>query len=263
MRAVLLLLCGLASFIAVPPVALAGVEDIKTPRGATVRLLVEPGDNPFAVVVLFAGGPGVLDISEYGRIGKLSGNFLVAARQHFQQAGAITAVIDAPDDRRNHLHGFRNSQDHADDVAAVVRHLQAKYKLPVWLVGTSRGTESVANAGARLTGDGKPAGFVLTSSITEPHRKFPYHVLTSELERITGPVLIAHHRHDACEHCPPGNVETIRTRLKSAGPVKVLWYEGGEGMRGDPCEANHYHGFIGIRQQVVRDIMAWIRSPSG
>ncbi len=263
MRTVLVLFCGLASFVGASAAALAGVEDITTPRGATVRLLVETGDNPFAVVVLFAGGPGVLDISEYGRIGKLAGNFLVASRQHFQKAGAITAVIDAPSDRRNHLHGFRDSQDHADDVAAVVRHLQAKYKLPVWLVGTSRGTESVANAGARLTGDGKPAGIVLTASITVPHRKFPYHVLTSELERIAVPVLIAHHRQDACEHCPPGNVETIRTRLTHAKPVKVLWYDGGEGMKGDPCEANHYHGFVGIRQPVVRDIMAWIRSPSG
>jgi hypothetical protein len=263
MRTALVLLCGLASYIGVSATAFGDVEDITTPRSATVRLLVETGDNPFAVAVLFAGGPGVLDISEYGRIGKLSGNFLVASRQHFQKAGAITAVIDAPSDRRNHLHGFRDSQDHADDVAAVIKHLQAKYKLPVWLVGTSRGTESVANAGARLTGDGKPAGIVLTSSITVPHRKFPYHVLNSELERVVVPVLIVHHRRDACEYCPLGNVETMRARLKNAKPVKVLWYDGGEGMKGDPCEAVHYHGFVGIRQPVVRDIMAWIRSPSG
>jgi dienelactone hydrolase len=241
--------------------ALGGVEDVRTPRGATVRLLVEKGDNPFATVVLFAGGPGVLDISESGQIGKLAGNFLVAARSHFHRAGAITAVIDAPTDRRTHLHGFRNSRDHADDIAAVIRHLRDTYKLPVWLIGTSRGTESVANAGVRLTGDRKPAGIVLTSSITMPHHKVRDHVLDYDLGKVTVPALIAHHRNDACEYCPPANVEVIKAALKNAKPVKVLWYEGGEGMRGDPCEPAHYHGFVGIRRQVVNDIMAWIKNP--
>ncbi|MSP81080.1 MAG: alpha/beta hydrolase [Rhodospirillales bacterium] len=248
----------------VPQAAFGGVEDVRTPRGAFVRLLVEPGDNPFATVVLFAGGPGVVDISASGQIGKLAGNFLVAVRHHFQKAGANTVVIDAPSDRRDNLHGFRQSQNHADDVAAVVKHLRDKYKQPVWLIGTSRGTESVANAGARLTaGDGKPAGIVLTSSITLPHYRVRNHVLDSDLDKVVVPVLIAHHKEDACEFCPPANVEVIRAALKNAKPVKVLWYEGGEGMKGDPCEPHHYHGFVGIRNKVVNDIMAWIKNPSG
>lgn len=254
---------GLVLALAAPAAAFGGVEDVKTPRGETVRLLVEPGDNPFATVVLFAGGHGVVDISASGQIGKLGGNFLVASRHHFQKAGAITVVIDAPTDRRNNLHNFRQSQNHADDVAAVVKHLRDKYKRPVWLIGTSRGTESVANAGARLTGDDKPAGIVLTSSITLPHRHNPTHVLDSELDKIVVPVLIAHHRQDACEFCPPGNVEVMRAALKNANPVKVLWYEGGEGMKGDPCEPFHHHGFVGIRSKVVNDIMGWIKTPSG
>ena len=262
MRSVFALLCGLVSVLGTVAPAVAGVEDVKTPRGATVRLLVEKGENPFAVVVLFAGGPGVVDISDWGQIGKLRGNFLIAAREAFQQGGAITAGIDAPSDRRNHLHGFRQSQEHADDVAAVIGHLAKTYKLPVWLIGTSRGTESVANVGARLSGEVRPAGIVLTASITAPHHRFPHHVLDTELERVRLPALIAHHRQDECQYCPATGVEKIRARLKNAKPVKVLLYEGGDGMRGDPCDANHYHGFVGIRQTVVRDIMAWIKNPS-
>jgi hypothetical protein len=242
--------------------AQAAVEDVKTPRGETVRILVEEADNPFVTVVLFAGGHGIVDISESGKIGKLAGNFLLAAGNMFREAGAITAVIDAPTDRRNNLHGFRNSQDHADDVAAVIGHLRAKYKLPVWLIGTSRGTESVANAGARLAGDRRPDGIVLTSSITRPHHKFPTHVLDQELAKVVVPVLIAHHRSDACEYTPPADVAVMRAALKNAKPVKVLWYEGGAGMKGDPCEPLHYHGFVGMRRTVVNDIMAWIRNPT-
>ena len=71
----------------------ADVQDVKS-RGETTRFLVEKGDNPFFTVVLFAGGKGVMDISESGDIGWGSGNFLIRSRQHFQNHGAISAVID-------------------------------------------------------------------------------------------------------------------------------------------------------------------------
>ena len=252
----------LAIALAAAATAHAGVEDVKTPRGETVRLLVEQGANPAVTVVLFAGGPGIVDISESGRIGKLGGNFLLAARNFFQEFGAVTAVIDAPTDRRNNLHGFRDSKDHADDVAQVIRHLRDRYKLPVWLIGTSRGTESVASVGARLAGDRGPDGIVLTSSMLVQHPRYGSQVLAMELDKVTVPTLIAHHREDACEWTPPGKVAAMRAALKNAKPVKVLWYEGGSGMKGDPCEPLHHHGFVGIRRNVVGDIMAWIKSPT-
>jgi hypothetical protein len=38
--------------------------------------------------------------------------------------------------------------------------------------------------------------------------------------------------------------------------------EGGEGVHGDPCEAFHYHGFMGIEPRVVDVISDWIDHPS-
>jgi len=240
--------------------AFGGVEDVKTPRGESVRLLVEKGSDSWVTVVLFAGGHGVLGITEDGALRDLGGNFLVRSRSRFVYFGAVAAVIDAPSDNSNSLHGFRDSPEHAEDVGAVIRHLKAKYRLPVWLVGTSRGTNSVANAAVRLGADSAD-GIVLTASMLSAPRRGTQ-VLAMNLEKVRLPVLIAHHREDACDVTPPGGVEALRRRLTQAAPVKVLWFEGGSGIRGNPCQARHYHGFAGIEQEVVAAIMRWIKSPA-
>ena len=238
----------------------AEVEDVKS-RGETTRLLVEKGDTPFVTVVLFAGRKGVMDISESGNIGWGSGNFLVRSRQHFQNHGAITAVIDAPTDERHNLKDFRRTENHAKDVGAVIKHLRAKYKLPVWLVGTSRGTESVANAGLRLKSD-RPDGLVLTTTMLAYYGPWGGDYVTNmDIEKIEIPVLIVHHKKDECRVTPPDKVGDLREGLKNAKPVKVLWYEGGSGMRGSVCNAYQYHGFVGIEKKVVSDILEWIKSP--
>jgi len=235
------------------------VEDVKS-RGETTRLLVEKGDNPFVTLVLFAGGKGVMNISDRGFIGWGLGNFLVRSRRLFWNHGAITAVIDAPTDERKTLHEFRRTEDHAKDVGAVIKHLRAKYALPVWLVGTSRGTNSVANAGLRLKSN-KLDGIVLTATMLAFNGRWGGDWVTNmDIEKIEMPVLIVHHKKDKCIVTPPGEVGKLKEKLKNAKPVKVLWYEGGSGMRGPDCQAHQYHGFMGIEKKVVSDIMGWIKS---
>ncbi len=251
--------CLVLAFVIAP--AAAEVTDVKSPRGGTVRILVEKADNPFVTVLLFAGGDGGLDMSTSGEIRNLKGNFLLRTRRHFRSHGANTAVIDAPSDRSS-LSEFRDTEGHARDVGAVVRHLKDTLKLPVWVIGTSNGTTSAANAGVRLAASAdKPDGVVLTSTRMATTR-VATGVPDLALARIVGPVLIAHHKSDSCFVTPPERVPGLATALKNAKPVKVLWYEGGSGMKGDPCEARHYHGFIGIETAVVADIMAWIKNPA-
>lgn len=237
----------------------AEVQDVRS-RGEVVRLLVETVRNPRVVVVLFAGGAGVLNISPGGRIGKLKGNFLVRTGRLFQDHGAITAVIDAPTDQGFDLYRFRASDDHARDVGAVLRHLRAKYALPVWLIGTSRGTNSVANAAVRLTAD-KPDGIVLTATMLRFNDKGD-NVLDMDLDEIRMPVLIAHHQKDECRVTPPGKVPELKRELERARPVKVLMFEGGGNLKGNVCGAFHYHGFRGIEEKVVAAIMNWVKAPT-
>jgi hypothetical protein len=233
------------------------VHDVAS-RDAQVRILVEKTTPAVGVVILFAGGRGATMISPEGRIAQLAENFLIRSRQLFWAQGLTTVVFDAPSDNEDDLRWFHDSEAFAADVGAVIRHLRKELKLPIWLIGTSRGTVAVANAATRLRKD-RPDGVVFSATLFESGRFSD--VFEFELEKIALPVLIVHHREDACEVTPPGEVPAFRERLKAAKPLKVLWFEGGV-PRGEPCRARHYHGFNAIEEQVIADVVAWIKLPA-
>jgi len=235
------------------------VHDVPS-RGARTRLLVETSDQAAAIAVLFSGGKGATRISEQGRIGRGKNNFLIRSRTLFHNNSISTAVIDAPTDQPHDLRsGFRGSVKHAKDIGAVVVHLCQTFNLPVWLISTSRGTNSVANA-ATYHGVNGPDGIVLTASMLVSNKKGDQ-VLEFPLDKITGPTLIAHHEDDACHVTPPHKVPELVARLTNARPIKTLLYRNGL-AQGNPCKARHYHGFNGLEETVVCDIANWIKAPS-
>jgi hypothetical protein len=174
--------------------------DLPTRAGVNQRILVISPEHPKAAVVLFAGGDGALMLDTDGRINKLAGNFLIRSRQRFADAGFITVAIDAPSDLP-HLSGSRQTAEHVADVKAVIAWLRTQTKLPVWLIGTSRGTQSVGYVATQLTtpAEGGPDGIVLTASIVNDSRTRA--VPRMDLDRIRVPVLVAHHRQDSCRVC--------------------------------------------------------------
>lgn len=233
------------------------VHDVAS-RDEYVRILVEKVKPARGVVILFAGGRGATLVSPDGRIGQLAGNFLIRSRHQFWAQGFTTVVFDAPSDNEDDLRWFQDSEEFAADVGAVIRHLRKTLNLPIWLVGTSRGTVSAANAAARL-GRNPPDGVVFTATLFESGRFSD--VFEFELEKVAVPILIVHHRQDECEYTLPSEVSAFRTRLTRAKPVKVMWFEGGV-PRGRPCQARHYHGFNGIEDEVIAAIAAWIKKPT-
>jgi hypothetical protein len=58
----------------------------------------------------------------------------------------MVSTIDAPSDRQSnpYLGGFRQRPEHVEDVKAVFAWIKRQANIPVWLVGTSRGTQSAA-----------------------------------------------------------------------------------------------------------------------
>lgn len=88
-------------------------------------------------------------------------------RQGFAKHGLIVVTVDAPSARQGKkgmLGGFRSSQDHVRDTDAVIAELHELADVPIWLVGTSRGTEPVTNIA--IASQQRPHGLVLTSSMT-------------------------------------------------------------------------------------------------
>jgi hypothetical protein len=234
------------------------VVDIPTRPHVTQRLLVlTPPNRPKAAVILLAGGHGGLQITENGSLGWGKGNFLVRSRRLFADHGLLVAIVDAPSDRQYppYLSGSRGSSKHLMDLKAVIAWVRTQADVPVWLIGTSRGTQSAAYASTYLNGRDGPDGLVLTSTILTDTKEFP--VTSLQLDRVQIPVLIVHHVNDGCRHCWYAHISRLMDALGNAPKKELISVSGGQ-SQGDPCEAHSYHGFNGIESEVVDKIANWI-----
>lgn len=233
------------------------VVDIPTRTGVSMRMLVLKPAAPKAAVLLLAGGHGGLQIFPGGSMKWGDGNFLVRTRRLFADQDLMVAVVDAPSDRQRppYLSGFRQSADHVADIKAAMDWLRSEAKVPVWLVGTSRGTQSAAHVAVQVQGPSAPDGVVLASSILRDERSPA--VSAMALERIQRPVLVVHHVQDGCAVCSYADVPALMDKLKGNNRSQLMAFQGGQNV-GDPCHALAYHGFNGIESQVVQQIAGWI-----
>ena len=247
------------SFSTVSPVlASEKVIDIPTRPDVTQRFVYLTPEKPKAAVILFAGGHGGLRISPAGAFTWGQGNFLVRTRWQFVQKGLSVAVVDAPSDRQSDpfLGGFRQKPEHVEDIRAVIAWLKEQTRVPVWLVGTSRGTQSAAFIATQLgSGSGGPDGLVLTATILSDDKGRP--VPKMPLKAITIPVLVVHHEKDGCRLCAYGDLPLLMEKLTAVPRKELITIKGGEN-RGEPCEARAYHGFNGLESEVVGMIAGWI-----
>src|SRR4051812_14891045 len=143
------------------------VIDIPTRPGVTQRLLVLAPAAPKAAIVLLTGGHGGMGIFPNGSMQRGEGNFLIRSRQAFADQGLLVVVVDAPSDRQTspYLTNFRQTPDHATDLKAVIAWARTQAQVPVWLAGTSLGTQSAGYVATEVTGPEGPDGIVLTSTI--------------------------------------------------------------------------------------------------
>lgn len=253
-----LLLAAATGVCAAPANALSTqVLDVPTRPGVTNRILLVVPDRPRAVAMLYAGGHGGLQIAGDGALRWGEGNFVVRTRQLLAEQDIVAAVVDAPSDRQQppHLNRFRQTPEHAQDAAAILGELRKRFALPVWLIGTSRGTQSVAAIALALAdAPGGPDGLVLTATIlSDPSGRA---VPAMPLERLRLPVFVVHHEQDGCAHCRPADLPLLTEKLRSSRK-QVLTFSGGLNV-GDPCEPRAHHGFNGLDTQVVSAIARWI-----
>ena len=223
---------------------------LDTRLGVTQQIFIEQPKNTRANLILFAGGKSKIKLnsSRY----KNNKNFLVRSRQLFIDTGLTTILIDAPSDKQDKLgmlKGFRNSQKHVKDIEAVIDYVRSLSNKPIWLVGTSRGTESAAYAAIHL--NDKIDGVVLTSSISRTDNKGTS-VTDLALDKITVPVLSIHHKEDKCKATIPMVIKSIKSKAYNSSRVETKLFSGGdEPISKNPCQARTYHGYLGIEEDVV------------
>ena len=227
------------------------------------------GEAARTTLVLLPGGSGNVDLDARGCAQALKGNSLVRSIPIFNALGFATALVDAPSGHKGEdgLGGYRNTAEHARDLAAVVTALRERMRGPVWVVGTSRGTISASNVASRASGPGAPDGVVLTSIVTigDPRARRPWvaqSVFDLALETIALPVLLLGHADDACIRSPAAQMERVARRL-AAARTQLVVVTGGPGGRAlsaaEHCEGRSPHGFIEQEREVAEGIARFVR----
>lgn len=255
----LALVWGLSGF---PDSALAQQEivTLSTRPGVTQSyfLTSKPKDLQ-AVAVLFPGSGGLIQLRAEGGQPKFNqGNFLVRSRAEFIKRGVIAAIIDAPSDQQGGWgmgDEFRLGDAHFADMSAVIEDLGKRFPgMPLFLVGTSRGTISAAAVGARL-GQGV-AGVVLTSSMFRQaprNSKEPGPGLSKfDFATIKTPVLFVHHVSDQCVSTPYGDAARLSDKYR------LITVYGGATPQSGPCDAFSQHGYLGKESETVEEIVNWM-----
>ena len=248
-----LLLC----FVFVHGIGAACAEDIVTlpTRGGVTQsyLLSAPeSGKALAIAVLFPGGDGKTDLErESARQVLDRGNFLVRSRQLFAAHGIVAAVVDAPSDRTGGMDDyFRLGEQHFEDIRKVADDLKRRFPaVPLFLVGTSRGTISAAAAGKRF---GKSIdGVVLTATLFLASGRRPG-LSGFDFAAIPAPVLFVHHTSDGCEYTPFASAKRLADRFP------LVSVSGGLPPQSAPCEAMSAHGFLGKERETVEAIVNWM-----
>jgi len=227
---------------------------VATRPGVAVRvLLATPKTDPRGIFVLFPGGDGDL-ISESGYLPREFGR---SSFYLFVEHGFVAAVVDVPSDQHDYgvTDGFRISKEHAEDAGKVIDFLTQRSPKPVFLLGHSRGTQSVAYL-AKVLKAQRIGGIVLAAATTNPRSPFSLDKLP--LQDITYPVLFVHHREDSCNDFQ-GAVQQQSRLIKSSKVGFIEVVGGGPFLTGDPCSGRGTpHGFAGKEREVVNAITDWV-----
>lgn len=206
---------------------------------------------------MFPGGDGVVQLGTDGSIGSPT-NFLVRSRANWTELGYAILLPDVPMGSSN-LMGSRLSDSYASAVAAMVDFARQQNHVPVWLVGTSQGTNAVVNAASRMT-HGEIAGIILSSTLTRPGKASDLKeaVFDANLGAINVPALIVSHADDACKLSPPDDDGKLQAALSGSPRTKTIVITGGNPPASNACEAKSPHGFYGVEVEAINDMASWI-----
>jgi pimeloyl-ACP methyl ester carboxylesterase len=234
---------------------------ITLPRGTELPLVIskQAGSQPRIAVLLFAGYPGILRIRNDGGAltYDLRGNFLIRARRHLVGGDIFTIMVDCPKDQWTACDDtYRTSDQHADDVAAVIT--KAKTDLgadKVYVMATSYGTESSAYLALKL--GGKLDGAIHTATFTDPKvglgsRGHGLPMSAFDWTAIKIDQLFVHHKDDPCD------LTRYRSVVARKGAAPLITIQGSKGSRGDVCAAYSAHGFVGRERSTMLAIVDWI-----
>jgi hypothetical protein len=246
----------LAALAVAPCAASAELVSLTTRPGVTQSFVILAMDRqaPAAIALLYTGGGGRINARrEDGKVLFSARNFLPRSGAEFARNGVLPVVMDAPSDQSELTEGYRMGREQSADAREVIGELKARFPgLPVYIVGTSRGTISAAFVARDLADE--VAGAVLTSTMfgsSNVRRQAPT-LRGFDYAAIRARLLFVHHREDACEHTP------YASALRLAASYELITVSGGKPAESAACEPFSAHGYFGVETQTVQAIAAWM-----
>jgi len=256
MRRAALLLAGLVLAV---KVSAQEVVTLPVREGVTLSFFIPAtGERkPEAAALMLIGGGGNINLRvENGQPRFGAGNFLPRARAEFIRNGILPVILDNPSDQKSGggmSDGFRMGAEHVVDMRAVVAEVKRRYPgLPVFLVGTSRSTISIAYLARAMQGEVK--GGVLSASLFTLTNKMRVQPMLDSFDWSTAkiPLLFVHHREDACFATPYSSAAALAERFP------LVSVRGGKPPESGPCDPFAAHGFFGKEAATVDAIAAWM-----
>src|ERR1043166_235509 len=212
-------------------------------------LLMPPKAVPKGVFLFFPGGEGYV-VTPEGRPKALYTRGFSAQR-------FVTAIVDVPSDQPWGTIGgdrFRKSNEHLEDVKKIIDFVYQRWPKPIFLIGHSAGTTSVAYLASVLKDD-RIGAIILTASLGDLGPKAVF-LGTLPLGTITYPTLFIHHKEDPCTSFEA--VYQQHRRLINSPRVNFIEVLGGDRSREIPCSPvdpsrgrSYAHGFSGHEREVA------------
>lgn len=222
-------------------------------RGALDRA----SENTGKVLLLYRGYPGIARIEGAdGRVKFLSG------QEHFEEmipllvnAGISTVTLDCPSDQQSACKdSYRSSQQHADDVKALIGELRKLGFSEFHLMGHSYGAVSSHWLSVRIGDEFKSVIHSATQSASP-------RLLNADLaasmknfshDAVKTVALYLHHQDDLCHLTP---YSYAKANARNGRLVTVV---GGD-RSGPTCGAGSFHGYLGRRAQVADALVRWVK----
>jgi len=162
-------------------------------------------------------------------------------------SGNLNVVIyDSPMSLGDARTDARAGADHLSRIESVVRFYEERLKRPVWLMGHSNGTVSIAEFYKYLQrnkSENLVAGLIYSGGKNE----------ASFGENTRIPVLFIHHGNDGCSYASAYHTQRLFDKLKEGGNVDsqfVLIKTGGPDGWKDLCHSG-YHMYFGAKIEVA------------
>jgi hypothetical protein len=223
----------------VPAMVYGQLLEIPQAREAPTKTFLIETSEPKAVVLLFIGGDGVLDLKPDGS--SVKQNPLNRSAQLWSSYGVHAVLVDSPYDLGDARRGnVRGKSEHLARVESVVKYYKSKFNVPVWIFGHSMGTVTAIQLANQSEKSADVSGIIIAGT----------HIGEKLSANFSKPVMAIHHRKEACAATPISASESIIKGRTKDTQSELVMLDGGENV-GPPCMGLAFHGFNKVEDQLV------------